>query len=62
MKKDVPHCYAHPFFESSHKLRDMPKSLLSSPFLVWFIAIYDTSLRSKKLSGYNNSLGSYHVL
>ena len=38
MKKDVSHCYAHPFFESSCKLRDMPKSLLSSPFLVWFIA------------------------
>ena len=26
------------------------------------IDIYDTSLRSKKLSGYNKSLGSYHVL
>ena len=26
------------------------------------IDIYDTSPRSKKLSGYNNSQGSYHVL
>lgn len=37
-EKGCAYCYAHPFFDSSCKLRDMPKSLLSTPFLVWFIA------------------------